>query len=272
VRIGVFQFCPRFGQVRENLQEVRNALGRKKIDLLVLPELFATGYLFASKADLARFAEPVPAGPTTVGLIGLSEKTGVSIIAGLPERAGKKIYDSAVVISPRGLIGRYRKIHLFDRERLLFAEGDLPLRVFDLGFARIGVIICFDWFFPETVRVLALKGAQIICQCASLVLPWCQEVARARALENRVFFVTANRTGRESRSGRSLKFTGHSQVVSPSADVLLRFSAQEAVLKTIEIDPKEADDKKVTQFNHVTRDRRPRFYSEICAKRSKVRT
>jgi predicted amidohydrolase len=264
VRISVFQFSPRFGQVKDNLKRVENTLAGKKTDLLVLPELFSTGYLFRSKDELALFAEPVPQGPTTVALINLSKKTGASIVACIPERAGKRIYNSAIIISPRGFVGTYRKIHLFDREKLLFDEGNLPLSVFDLGFARIGVIVCFDWFFPEATRVLALKGAQIVCHCANLVLPWCQEVARARALENRVFFVTANRTGRESRGRRHLEFTGKSQIVSPCAEVLLRFSAKEEGLKTIEIDPKQADNKRLTQFNHVTKDRRPRFYRAIC--------
>ncbi|MFH1421328.1 MAG: nitrilase-related carbon-nitrogen hydrolase, partial [Planctomycetota bacterium] len=86
MKIGIFQFSPRFGQVTENIKRVTSAIGRKKMNILILPELFSTGYLFASRNELARFSEPIPDGQTTIELLTLSKKTGITIVAGLPER------------------------------------------------------------------------------------------------------------------------------------------------------------------------------------------
>ena len=123
--------------------------------------------------------------------------------------------DSAATVTPAGGVLVYRKAHLFDREKLVF---DVARPKFEVVRAQcaLGVMICFDWFFPEVTRILALDGAQVICQPANLVLPWCQDAMRTRSIENRVFSVTANRIGMEKRGNISLTFTGKSQIVSPN--------------------------------------------------------
>jgi predicted amidohydrolase len=183
------------------------------------------------------------------------------MVAGLAERKGRSLYNSAVVVGPNGLIGLYRKSHLFYEETLWFAPGNTGFRVFQAGGAVLGVMICFDWFFPESARSLALKGAEVIAHPSNLVLPYCPQSMPVRCLENRVYSVTANRTGTEQRrEGPALTFIGRSQIISPKAEILAEAGAAEETLLAAELDLALARDKKLNQYNDLFRDRRPDFY------------
>ena len=157
----------------DNLDRIVTTLETAEADLLVLPELCASGYQFVSNDEVRDLAEPVPAGPTTKRLLELAKRRQMVIVAGLPERAGTSYYNSAVVVGPQGFIGCYRKTHLFFEETLFFTPGDTGFQVWDLGPARIGVMICFDWYYPEAARTLALKGADIrpILCCRTVPIP-----------------------------------------------------------------------------------------------------
>ncbi|HET9963416.1 MAG TPA: nitrilase-related carbon-nitrogen hydrolase, partial [Nitrospiraceae bacterium] len=124
MRVGYLQFNPEFGAVARNLDLVTSRLEQVEADLMVLPELFASGYQFVSKDEVRELAEPVPGGPTTQRLCELADRRGMTIVAGLPERAGSHCYNSAVVVGPSGVLGCYRKTHLFFEETLFFAPGD----------------------------------------------------------------------------------------------------------------------------------------------------
>ena len=259
--VGYVQLGPRFGDVEGNIERALSLMEGERADLWVLPELFSTGYLFASREELMELAEPVPEGPTTRALSDFARERGCFIVAGVAERTGDRVYNAAVVVGPEGLIARYRKIHLFGKEKLWFDPGDLPLEPVDMGGVKIGVMICFDHFFPETARTLALKGAQIICHPANLVLPGLGQLSmRVRAMENRVYTVTANRIGVEERGGEALSFTGGSQIVAPDAVVLRSASPDREEIGIAEIDPTRALDKRVTRYNDLFADRRPEFY------------
>ncbi|MEE9543759.1 MAG: nitrilase-related carbon-nitrogen hydrolase, partial [Thermodesulfobacteriota bacterium] len=168
--VGFVQSSPKFGEVGRNVDIALRRVLRADVDLIVLPELFNTGYRFRSLKEAFRLAEEIPDGPTTERLIETASAKKVFIVAGLAERKGKKVYNSAVLVGPRGLIGVYRKAHLFSTEKRLFTPGDTPFEVFDIGKAKVGMMICFDWLFPEAARALALKGADIICHPSNLVL------------------------------------------------------------------------------------------------------
>lgn len=264
MKIAVYQFAPAFGKKTENLDRFRQDLSSLECDLVVLPEMAFTGYQFVSQEEVASLAEGVPNGETCVALVELAIRNRCFIVCGLPEKANGKFYNTAILVGPEGFIGKYRKLHLFFEEKKLFTPGDTGFEIFNIGLAKIGIMICFDWIFPEAARILSLKGAQIIVQPANLVLPWCQKVALARALENKVFFLTANRTGVECRGDKDeLKFTGQSQIVSPSGEILFRLGEDEEAGKVVEIDPSDADNKQVTPYNHVLDDRRPELYGRI---------
>lgn len=261
MRIGYYQYEPEFGAVAKNLETVRSALERADADVMVLPELCVSGYQFVSADEAQRLAEPVPDGPTTRMLMDVAKRRRMYIVAGLPEKAGAVVYNSAVVVGPDGWMGCYRKSHLFFEETLWFAPGDTGFHVWDIGSAKIGVMICFDWYYPESARTLALMGADIICHPSNLVLPNCPDSMPVRCLENRVFAVTSNRIGTEARGGKEpLTFIGNSEVVSPRGVMLHRAPRDREELAVVDIDPAEARNKQVTRYNDLLAGRRPELY------------
>jgi predicted amidohydrolase len=267
MKAGFYQFAPVFGRKDENLEKVLSALKGADADLIVLPEFFATGYQFISKDEVAELSEPIPNGYTTQLLLKLSHQKNIYIVAGLPEREGARFFNSAVFTGPNGFIGAYRKTHLFHEEKLFFSPGDSGFKVWDTEIGHIGIKICFDWFFPESMRVLALMGADIVAHPANLVLPYCPTAMPVRCLENRIYAITANRIGEESRKeGQSLRFIGQSLVASPEGKVLVRASENEEGLLIADIEPGLARDKSLTPLNNIFDDRKPEMYSTIVEK------
>ncbi len=260
MKAGVIQFEVLFGKKEHNFTTVSRLIEHGQADLWVLPELFNTGYIFASQAEVNRLAEKIPEGPTTQFLISLAQKFNTQIVAGIAEQHEQVFYNSAVLVNSNGLQGLYRKIHLFDQEKIWFTPGDRPFQVWDIGLAKIGMMICFDWIFPEAVRTLALKSAEIICHPSNLVLPYCQSAMVTRCLENHIFAITANRIGTEQRGERQLTFTGGSQITGTRGEILHRACSDREEWAVIELDPKLAQDKWITANNHLFDDRRPEMY------------
>ncbi|GJL67360.1 MAG: apolipoprotein N-acyltransferase [Nitrospirales bacterium] len=261
MRVGFYQYAPEFGEVTQNVDAVIDRLESIDCDLLVLPELAMSGYQFCSGEEVERLAESVPDGLTTRRLAELAKRRQCYIAAGLPERHAGKFYNSAVLVGPSGFIGVYRKVHLFFEETLFFSPGDLGFQVWNIGPVHLGLLICFDWFYPEAARTLALKGADILCHPSNLVLPHCPDAMVTRCLENRVFCITANRIGEETRGGKpSLRFIGKSEIISPSGKILHRAPEDESDLVLMDIDPMQARDKNLNPYNDLLRDRRPHYY------------
>ena len=146
------------------------------------------------------------------------------------------------------------------------------LAVERVGRARVGMLICFDWRFPEAARVLALQGADVIAHPSNLVFPNAQEAMRVRALENRLYTVTANRTGTESRPGGRVPFTGRSQVVDPNGEVVARASKTASVAMAVDCDLALARDKRLTARTPLFSNRRPQFYRSLARGRTRRHT
>ncbi|MDP3112822.1 MAG: nitrilase-related carbon-nitrogen hydrolase, partial [Thermodesulfovibrionales bacterium] len=126
---------------------------------------------------------------------------------------------------------------------------------------NIGVMICFDWFFPESARTLALRGADIIAHSSNLVLPYCPDAMVTRCLENTVFAVTANRTGSEQRGEKEkLTFIGKSQITSHKGEILYRASEDRDEISVREIDISRARNKQINSLNNLFDDRKKEFY------------
>lgn len=263
MKAGFIQFNPEFGKIDTNMEKASALIRNAEADLLVLPELFNTGYLLTSREEAGSLAEEIPNGKTTAALGDIARERNVHIAAGLIERSGDKIFNSAVLVSPSGYRATYRKIHLFSEEKIWFDPGDVPFEVHDIGSCRVGIMICFDWFFPESMRILALKGADVVCHCANLVLPFCQEAMITRCLENQVFAVTANRTGAENRGGKFLRYTGRSQIAGPGGRILYRAGADDEEAGTAEFDHLSARNKSINRFNDLLKDRRSEFYADL---------
>jgi predicted amidohydrolase len=264
MNIGIYQNHPEFGEKEKNLTKAIDEIKGTKADLMVLPELFSTGYQFISVDEVKSLSEEIPSGITCRALAELARKERMFLVFGIAEKDGNRLYNSAALIGPDGYIGNYRKSHLFAEEKDFFHQGDTGFKVFDIGLARIGIMICFDWQFPESARVLTLMGADIICHPSNLVLPYCQKAMVTRSLENGVFTATANRVGTESRGGKDpLNFTGSSQILDNKGEILASMGKKEVGISVVEIDVEKARDKKVTPKNDRMMDRRPELYDAL---------
>lgn len=263
-RVGFVQGRPRFGEAAYNL-ELGLALALDlDAHLVVLPELWSSGYVFSSHAEVAALAEDPERGPTAKALVAAAKRERRHYIAGFPEAGrGGRVYNSAMLVGPTGVKAVYRKLHLFEREQEWFTPGDLPLAVHRVGPARVGMLICFDWRFPEAARVLALEGADVIAHPSNLVFPNAQEAMRVRALENRLYTITANRTGTEKRPGGTVPFTGRSQIVDPKGEVIVRAGKTETGAHAADVDLAMARDKRLTAITPILSNRRPRFYRRL---------
>jgi predicted amidohydrolase len=259
MKLSVGQSHFELGDPAANLDHLRFLLdeaARQSADVLVLPELASSGYLFATPAEASAAAEEIPTGPASRLLAEWSRDERM-VVCGICERSGDQLFNSAAVFASGLHLLTYRKLHLFNTEKAIFSPGSQPAPLFAFQGFRFGLMICFDWFFPEITRRLALEGAQIILHPANLVLPYCQAAMITRSIENRVFTATANRTGSE----RGATFSGMSQVTGPKGELFFRASGELRGVLSVDIDPARADDKWVTPANHLFADRRPEFYT-----------
>jgi predicted amidohydrolase len=260
MRVAIVQSRPVFGEPERNLAELAERLRSVEADLYVLPELCLSGYDFEDRAELRGLAEP-PEGPRAAALAKAAGEKDAGIVFGFAELTEDgRIFNSALLALPDGRRRVYRKTHLFAREKLLFEPGDTGFFVEEFRGLKVGVAICFDWIFPESFRTLALRGAELIAHCSNLVLPYCQRVDFARAVENHVYIATANRVGVEERGGRRLSFTGGSVLVAPDGKYLLELPHDECAVSVARIDPERARDKGVGELNDLFLDRRPELY------------
>ncbi len=270
VRVAVAQTNPILGDKPSNLAATRQIIDDVAQDgaqLVVFPECALSGYVYGSLEEALEVAEPVP-GPAVNAIADMTARRNLYTVVGLLERIEDRCYNTAVLSGPNGIVAIYRKTHTLclgvDR---FTTPGDLPYRVVQLPFARIGILICYDLRFPEPARMLALDGAQII----ALPTNWPESstiqpdvFTRSRAAENRVFVLAADRTGEE----RGATFLGRSQIVSPNGAVLVEAPQDRPEVLLRDIDPLEADRKKVVvqagehEMDCVA-DRRPDLYREV---------
>jgi len=249
-----------FGKKERNLRRAHKLIYKiKEPDLIVLPELFNTGYSFLSRSEVEKLSEDIY-GPTIKSLTKLSGELSTCIVAGFAERSRDKIYNSAIVVYNGDLLGVYRKSHLFFLEKKYFDPGDTGFKVFRTRKFNLGTMICFDWIFPEAARTLALKRADIIAHPANLVLPYAQTAMLARSIENRVYTVTANRIGIEVRGALKFKFTGQSQITTPDMKLVYRASEDKEEVFYTDVDISKARNKRITDYNDIFEDRRTDLY------------
>lgn len=268
IKAGYLQFKPGFCEPEKNSKLVEETLKNKNFDLIVLPELANSGYYFSTHNQLKQSSEKAGEGIFTKTLIEISQSKKCFIVAGINEFDGKNYYNSSILTKPDGSFALYRKIHLYNEEKMWFTPGNLGFKVHRLKTTSgvdfsLGMTICFDWIFPESVRTLAMGGAQIICHPSNLVMPYCQKAMYARAVENKVFTITANRIGSEKKNGNTLKFTGQSVIYDPEGNLLAEASKSKPEIKFVSIKPSDANDKYLNKYNHVFNDRQPKKYFKL---------
>jgi predicted amidohydrolase len=238
--------------------------------LVVFPECALTGYCYTSLEEALPVAEPLP-GPSTEKLAAAAQALGCAAIVGMLERSGDRVYNAAVVIGADGSLDTYRKIHRpglgIDR---FVAPGDKPFPVFDAAGVKVGVGICYDLGFPESGRILKLKGAQ------TFVVPtnWpigsesVMYTPQVRATENHLHVIAADRVGEE----RGFRFSGHSKIVNFAGEILAEAGDSEETILYGELDPAAADCNRVVrvpgqwEFDRIA-DRRPEMYGPITESR-----
>ncbi|MHB1525173.1 MAG: nitrilase-related carbon-nitrogen hydrolase [Candidatus Dormibacteria bacterium] len=277
LRLALCQYEPRVGDPDGNLALGAEWIERAASDgaqLIVLPELAASGYTFNSEAEAAACSQDV-SGPALTSWGELCRQHEVWVVAGFAEAAGEQRYNAAALLSPAGPARVYRKAHLFNDEKTYFSPGDTGFTTFELPAGRIGILICYDLWFPEAARVLALRGAELICVPTNWVANFRRQASDERgwtmgdyacvgvATQNQVFVAAADRIGEE----RGVNFLGCSCLVGPDGSMLAGPApqAQEALLVG-DIDLEWARRaRRRTPRNDTFADRRPDLYQDLLA-------
>jgi predicted amidohydrolase len=270
VKIAGVQMDVAIGEPRRNLDRIVDGLvetARHGAQLTVFPECAVPGYCFDSLDEARPLAEPVP-GPSVERLAKACRELKVFAVCGMLESEVDRIYNTAVLVGPEGLIGKYRKVHLpflgIDR---FTTHGEVAPAVFEAGPVKVGMNICYDGSFPEASRIMALEGAELI------VLPtnwppaakcFAEHTIPTRAMENHVYYMSVNRIGTE----RGFQFIGKSMIASPVGDILAAAKADEETILYAEIDPAIARNKHLVRQTglheiHRFRDRRPELYGRL---------
>lgn len=273
LKVAAIQMACRVGEKDTNLRVAARMIetaANEGASLIVLPELASSGYVFASREEAFSLAEPVPDGESTRAWIELARRHHVHIVAGVAERDGNRLYNAAVLVGPHGLLGTYRKLHLWHDEHLFFESGDLGLPVFDTEIGRIAAVICYDGWFPEVYRLLAMKGADVVCMPTNWVpmpaqrpdaMAMANLLAIASAHSNGLNLICADRIGDE----RGQAFIGRSVIVGsdgwplagPASPDLEEILYADLNLRT------SRRSRQLNAFNHVLRDRRDDVYDPM---------
>lgn len=279
VRVACIQFEPRIGEKRGNVErslELIAVAASKGAQLVVLPELCSTGYVFESRHEAFGLAEAIPDGSTVRAWAEAARSHGLYIVAGITELADQALFNSAAVVGPEGFVGVYRKNHLWGEENLFFEPGNLGVPVFRTPIGRIACAICYDIWFPEVFRLAALQGADILCVPTNWVpmaeqpadLPVMANVlAMGGAHSNSIFVAAADRVGIE----REQPFIGNSLIVSCTGWPLAGPASRDGEeILIAELNLSDARRKRNwNAFNQVLRDRRTDVYDEMLGAASK---
>jgi predicted amidohydrolase len=275
-KIAAVQMDVAIGQPQQNLKRIEQMLestAREGTLLTVFPECAVTGYCFESFNEARPYAEEIP-GESTRQMADVCRRLGTYAVFGMLEADGDRLFNACVLVGPDGLIGSYRKVHLpYLGIDMFTSPGDRPFAVHQAGAARVGMNICYDLAFPEAARVMALAGADLIvlptnwppgAQCTADYL------VNARALENHVYFLAANRVGSE----RGFRFLGKSKICDPSGAVLAEAPHDNETVLYADIDPQRPRNKhlvRVAGKHEINRfaDRRPEMYGPIVTTSSK---
>ena len=255
MRLAVVQTSPSYLNREKNLAEMEKQITQIRSDLIVFPELATSGYNFQSKKDLKKVAENAFSGPSAKRFQRMASRKKAALVVGFPEQYRGQYYNSALVVTPKE-INVYRKAHLFLNEKKFFSPGRKSPQIYTWKGIRFGVMICFDWYFPEMCRTLALKGADIVAHPSNLVLPYAPRGMRTRSLENLVFSATANRVGEEF----NLRYTGQSQICGTRGELKGRLGKSKPGVLSVHLEHKEARLKNLNHRNHIFRDRQPKIY------------
>jgi len=261
MRIATVQFCPVLRNVEANLTKIIDDIHAIDADVIVFPELATSGYLFLSTEEALPYSLTI-GGDGIARVVEAATSAGKVVITGFCERDGDVLYNSALICGNGIEPQVYRKTHLFYKEAEVFAPGNTGFNVFELPHldCTLGIMICYDWRFPESSRTLALKGADVIVAPSNLITHIWKMAMPVRALENKVYLAVANRTGSETNLDESVIFNGCSTIYAYNGSVLAEADATSDAIVIATIDPVETRSKQFNSVNELFRDRRPDLY------------
>lgn len=268
MKVAAVQFCPKFKDVETNFNYILQKSKEIEADLICFPELSLTGYFFISKEELSPYA--IDFNSSVVKEIQeVATSRDKIILFGFPEKDKGSFYNSCAILFPeRKFSTVYRKTHLFYRERFIFEPGNTGFFVIKYPDKNLnlGTLICYDWRFPESSRSLALQGADLIVYPSNLVTRIWSRAMPARAIENKVYVLVANRIGSETNGGETLNFNGKSGIWDYCGNLLAEANAEDESIIEAEILSENTRDKSIDQFNNILRDRRPEMYIDLVKK------
>ena len=272
VRIDCRQLAPVVGDLDGNRRRAREAV-RAAVDesarLVVLPELCTSGYVFDSREEALGLSQPAHGGALEEWAEEARRGDAV-VVGGFAERdVDGTLFNSAALVDGSGVRAVYRKTHLWDREKLVFSPGAEPPPVVDTALGRIGVVVCYDTSFPELLRDVALRGADVVAvPTNNPVFPRSgdqipQEVVamRAHAQFNRVFVASCDRCGTE----RGVEFLGASVITDEQGWALTDLALGTSTALHADCRLERARDKRWNERNDVFGDRRPELYGAVVA-------
>ena len=265
LKIAVVQFTPDFGAKQNNFNRMQKLVETVTADIIVFPELCTTGYFFLSREEIDQVAETAE-GQSAGFFQDMAQKKNAVVVAGFAERHRNRFYNSCFVVVPEvKKASVYRKTHLFYKENHCFDHGDTGFFVVadNKRQVRIGPMVCYDWRFPESARVLTLLGADVIVCPANLITEAWQQVMPARAIENKVYLAVANRAGAEKRNDEELSFKGRSAIYDFKGRILAQAGSREDAVLLADITPAKTRDKSFNPINNVLTDRQPQHYKPL---------
>jgi len=235
MKIGFLQLDVAFEKIDRNIQRVQELLEPVEFDLMVLPELFATGCIFYNKQHAFSLSEPVPEGKISQSIIDIARKKNAWIIAGILERDGDRMYNSAIVAGPQGYLGKHRKVNLSMGEEDRFCGGD-GYETFLINGVTVGILICVDNERAEAGEILAGKCVRLICQPANHQGVDMLDTFRAISEKNGVYTMSSNRVGFDHDTGLNTPFIGLSQIIDPDGRILHQAPENEESLYIMDLD------------------------------------
>ena len=265
LKLAVVQFTPEFNEKQKNFARMQQLVEKITADIIVFPELCTTGYFFLSREEINQVAETAD-GESYGFFYDMAQRKNAVVVAGFAERHQEKLYNSCFVIVPEiENSSVYRKTHLFYKETNCFDPGDTGFFVVTdkKRDVRIGPMVCYDWRFPESARVLTLLGADVVVCPANLITEAWQQVMPARAIENNVYLAVANRAGIERRNDEKLKFKGRSAIYDVNGDRLAQAGSDDDDVLLADIIPAKARNKSFNPINDVVTDRQPQHYKPL---------
>jgi predicted amidohydrolase len=258
VKVSIIQFQPALAEPEENIRQLQPLFDSiNDSRLIVLPELSNSGYNFRNIDEAFSCSEVIGSNGLYQDFLAKQARLKQAfIVSGINEREEDKLFNTAILVGPGGLIGKYRKVHLFMNEKDVFQPGNAGLPVFDLGGFKIGMMICFDYLFPEPWRIIAQQGADLVCHPSNLLTENAHRCLPGISLMNRIYVATANRIGNEG----DITFNGKSIFTDPFGNIPVMASPDQTEIISTVIDTDLSANKMITPRNHVFNDRRPEAY------------